>query len=60
MTPEPTQFAEIRRLLAAFYRPDEIEKWLTTPQPLLHGYRAAEDPDGALRLAHQLDEGAYL
>lgn len=33
---------EIRKRLSAFYTPEEIEQWLTTPHPLLDNKTAME------------------
>lgn len=51
----------IKARLLEWYTPEEAEMWWTSPQPLLGGKRACDEPDNeSLRLLDQLDSGAYL
>ena len=50
----------LRRWLADWYTPDEAERWLNSPQPLLDGKKPIDArPDEVLRLLDQLESGSY-
>lgn len=65
--PDPLagEIDRIRQRLADWYTPDEVEMWLTSPQPLLDGAVAADliaagEVAKVDHLIDQLESGVYL
>lgn len=57
--------AEIKRLLAEFYTPEEAKLWWLSPHPRFDGMTAASVVDDGratdlLQTLRQLDQGGYL